>query len=1011
MPVINGNDSSNVLFDTSGNDTINAYLGNDLITVTTGQDAVYGGGGTDTLIFNWSATSAAIDFDGSYGQAFVDTAGNGLYSSSTWRVYFSSIEHFNVTTGAGNDRLEGRYNLSDTLNGNGGTDEWEDGFTSLLTGMSIDMAAVSSASGQSYGDGTFVRNLEIADLDLTQGNDTFRDHGNHSDSISGDLGDDDIGTSGGQDVFYAGSGDDTLTIDWSNATQDADVDGSYGQSFVDTASNGLFSSSTRRVAHSSFEHLDVTTGSGDDRLEGRYDYTDTLNGGAGDDEWEDGFSGLTTALDIDMALVSTAGGQTLSDGTIVRNLEQADVEMTQGDDTFRDHGDFNDDISGGLGDDDIGTSGGQDAFWASTGDDTLTIDWSNATQDADVDGSYGQSFVDTANNGVYSSSTRRVFHSQFEHMDVTTGSGDDRLEGRYNYTDTLDGGAGDDEWEDGFTNLTTALDIDMALVSTAGGQTLSDGTIVRNLEQADVEMTQGNDTFRDHGSYDDAVSGDLGNDDIGSSGGRDYFYGGSGTDTLTVDWSTGTEGSDFDGGYGQAFVRTAGAATYSASTRRVGFSGFEQVNVTGTSGDDRLEGMTTGSDTLRGGDGNDTLLGSGGGDLLFGGDGNDLVYDETGNDTLDAGAGNDTVHEHAGGTDSFLLGAGDDRLIIHDITIDNDTFNGGLGDDTLDFSNVLLANGTLVSLTRSQILSGGNSERVFNFEHIEGGSADENLQGNSAGNRINAGSGNDSLYGFDGNDRLDGGLGNDLLVGGLDHDTLLGNTGNDTLNAHGGNDSLNGGAGADFLGGQHGLDTLFGGAGNDTIFGGASNDTINAGADDDDVNGGTGNDSISGSTGNDTMRGGGQADTLDGGGGNDSLIGDVGSDLLIGGTGTDTLNGGGNGDTLRGGGGNDLLRGQDGFDQLDGGVGNDTLTGGAQLDDFIFGAGYEADLVTDFANDVDELHLNDNLWGGGLTAQQVVSTYATVSTGNTVFDFGNGDVLTVNNISNAQLLVDDIIII
>ncbi len=61
-------------------------------------------------------------------------------------------------------------------------------------------------------------------------------------------------------------------------------------------------------------------------------------------------------------------------------------------------------------------------------------------------------------------------------------------------------------------------------------------------------------------------------------------------------------------------------------------------------------------------------------------------------------------------------------------------------------------------------------------------------------------------------------------------------------------------------------------------------------------------------------------------------------------------------------------------------------------------------------NNLDVLQLDDNLWGGGLTAQQVVNMFASNVNGNTVFDFGGGDVLTLIGIGK-NVLVDDIDIV
>ena len=87
------------------------------------------------------------------------------------------------------------------------------------------------------------------------------------------------------------------------------------------------------------------------------------------------------------------------------------------------------------------------------------------------------------------------------------------------------------------------------------------------------------------------------------------------------------------------------------------------------------------------------------------------------------------------------------------------------------------------------------------------------------------------------------------------------------------------------------------------------------------------------------------------------------------------------------------------------------LTGGNNADTFVFAKNYDADKITDFADNSDTLQLNDDLWGGGLTAQQVINMFASSVGGNTVFDFGGGDVLRVNGIANPNVLANDIDIV
>lgn len=345
----------------------------------------------------------------------------------------------------------------------------------------------------------------------------------------------------------------------------------------------------------------------------------------------------------------------------------------------------------------------------------------------------------------------------------------------------------------------------------------------------------------------------------------------------------------------------------------------------------------------------------------------------------------------------------------------------------------------------AQLFDGGTNATLYGGDAVAmtlydvGGYDTINLAGSTTRNRLDL---NDGTYsdigGKTGNlgiaagtmiERAIGGAGNDTIIGNELGNNLQGNAGRDVLTGAAGNDRILGGGGADRLSGDAGSDVLFGGDANDTIYGGYGADTIQGGNGNDVIGGGGANDLIDGEAGADTIRGGTGSDTIRGGVGNDSILGEDDNDLIYAGTGTnwvdggagadrifggidgEVLNGGLGNDRLGGNGGNDALWGGGGADVLNGGAGNDTLGGGWGADTILFARGGGADRVLGFADDVDTLKLNDNLWGGGMGAWKVVNTYASVVNGNTVLDFGNGDVLTVVGVTKPWQLINDIDII
>ncbi len=223
-----------------------------------------------------------------------------------------------------------------------------------------------------------------------------------------------------------------------------------------------------------------------------------------------------------------------------------------------------------------------------------------------------------------------------------------------------------------------------------------------------------------------------------------------------------------------------------------------------------------------------------------------------------------------------------------------------------------------------------------------------------------------------------------LVAGSVRPVVRIGSNSNDTLTAGNGDDRAYGGNGHDLIHGAGGRDLVFGGTGADRLHGDGGNDWLL---------GDNGNDSVYGGDGNDRMFGGNEHDGMWGGSGNDTMQGDNGND------------------SLNGEGGVDLLNGGKGSDRLAGGVGSDTLTGGDGADRFVFANGGDADRIMDFDRfEGDRLVFSDDLWSGTRTAQQLVNAARLTSAG-VVFDFGDGDTLTLVGVHSKTGLAELIDII
>ncbi len=124
------------------------------------------------------------------------------------------------------------------------------------------------------------------------------------------------------------------------------------------------------------------------------------------------------------------------------------------------------------------------------------------------------------------------------------------------------------------------------------------------------------------------------------------------------------------------------------------------------------------------------------------------------------------------------------------------------------------------------------------------------------------------------------------------------------------------------------------------------------------------------------------------GGGLNPLVGDDGANVIAGTAGHDLV---------LGLGGDDVIDGGDGNDTISGGTGNDTLNGGLGNDTIVFAPGFGVDMIKDFGDGVaGNIDLLDfTAFGFGSVLDLIQLSHGDGA--NSVFDFGNGDVLVVEN--------------
>ncbi|WP_417267838.1 S8 family serine peptidase [Celeribacter baekdonensis] len=390
---------------------------------------------------------------------------------------------------------------------------------------------------------------------------------------------------------------------------------------------------------------------------------------------------------------------------------------------------------------------------------------------------------------------------------------------------------------------------------------------------------------------------------------------------------------------------------------------------------------------------------------------------------LGSEANADSVYTY---TDDFLT------MLAYDNT------RGSLADTDggADWINMAAITGNVVANLASSVKVDNLTWMTLNgsVENIVTGDGNDVLYGNSDANILQGMRGDDVLVGGDGADTLRGGAGTDaasysnatsfvtadLINGGSGSgdsagdiyssiENLTGSAYNDDLRGTNGNNTISGGAGNDFMMGRNGNDVLIGGAGNDTLTGGDGFDVLNGGTGKDRLNGEAGNDRLLGDDNDDVLYDVSGNNQMFGGSGNDTLLDGNGDGVLFGNTGADRLIGNSGNDRIYGDQGNDKISAGNGIDTIVGGAGNDYMVGGNGADKFVFYQNDGADRIEDFELGQDRLFLDSDIAGTDIDA--LVANYADVVGGNIVFDFGDGNTITLIGVTDIDNIADDILII
>ena len=904
-----------------GNDVISTGSGNDFIDGGDGDDVINAGAGDDSVV-------------GGKGDDII-SGGEGddhLYAGEGNDVVDGGIgdDYIDAGTGQGNDEYIGGEG-EDTIE----FDSSKDGVVvDLEAGTATDNPDTQTSSDDNIDNDTLTG---IENVITGEGDDIIRGDEN-ANVIDAAAGDDIIEGRGGDDVIDGGEGSDTAyfsgsILDYTVTVVDVEGEDSYLTVEGPDGTDTVYGVETLRFYEGeeanddgSYFTFDPTTGN----LEPFYVNVEID---------EDGdFSNPDATYDQDVS--GGSGDNVISTGSGADNI---------------DGGAGNDDISSGAGDDFVDGGAGDDTIDAGDGDDTVIGGEGND----DISGGAGDDYLyagegdDVVNGG-----------SGDDYIDAGTGAGND----------IYNGDAGNDTIE--FDSTSDGVDVDLeagTATDRADTQTSSDDNI-DNDTITGIENVIG-------GAGDDIIRGDENANVIDGAGGDDTLEGRGGNDE--IDGGAGDDTAEYSGTFDQYTItpNEDGSLTVDGPDGTDTLTNIETLAFENGSTYDVATGILHGSETA------DELEGSSGDDVMAGGDGAD---------TLDGGEGDDTAVLQ-GTYNEYDIEGDEEELVVEDTVENRDGTDVLQNVETLKFSDGTsfdVETGVLHGTDGDDTLTGTQDEDI-----IDGGAGDDNITGSSGNDLIMGGDDNDTLYAQDGDDVVDGGDGNDLIIGGSGEgdDQYIGGEGNDTVSyesttegvvvnleegtatdAEGvdyidndtlsGIENVTGGSGSDVITGGDDANILIGGEGDDILTGGGGNDILdggNGGSDtavfsgnyDDyeittnqdgsltitDLVGSDGTDTVSnmetiqfadrtftvtedngliheidGTNRNETIQGTNANDAIDGSGGHDNIYGDSGNDIIEGGTGNDNMYGGSGDDTF-------VVNEGDGNDDFFGGDGTDRV--------------------------------------------------------------------------------------